>query len=268
MMLAAMRMQKHQVDPVKKITATGSFDRSLYCMAGYLNYEVMCVGAAGGKSGNASGNTEPQSIVYGNGGGGGGVAVGSGALKDLSKTTPCTIGVAGSDGANANYNVSAGSGGKGGDTTFESLIAEGGDGATGGKIGTTTFNSGKGGDGGSNSNGVGSGGVGGSSGYYSGIGLTVLNGDSLPTDGTAVASGGVGGGGGRGRMVKNGTTIRECSDGADGSVSYYQAPGASVSGDLKGATGGGANIEPLTGTEEYYGGGAGNQNGIVVLLMS
>jgi hypothetical protein len=268
MMKAAMRMQTTQVNPKQKITASTTFDRALYCMAGYVNFQVLCVGAAGGKAGIAWGNDD--SVVGGSGGGGGGYILGSGKLADLDQVTSCTVGVAGSDGAVGVYNTSAGSGTDGGDTTFDTFVAYGGHGASGGKVSSTGGRTGSsGGDGGSNSGAYGSAGLGGFSGSYAMSPLPAHYVDGYdPTDGAGTSNGGRGGGGGGGKF-QDGTTLKHsASDGAYGAQgTVYEAPPAAAASPY-GGTGGGANLEPITGVEEYYGGGVGSKNGAIALLMS
>lgn len=69
---------------------------------GYTHYEVMCVGAAGGRGGMASfgGSYGDKRVHLGGGGGGGGMQIVSGALADLDPAgEPVVVGVAGANGA-------------------------------------------------------------------------------------------------------------------------------------------------------------------------
>lgn len=77
-----------------------------YIDMGYTNYEVTCIGAAGGPGGNyidvgASSDHYDQPLEsYGGGGGGGGMQRVSGLLSALPSSCPVVVGVAGVKGAN------------------------------------------------------------------------------------------------------------------------------------------------------------------------
>lgn len=224
MMLCSMRPQKEQfsLPTVLPYQASGTFNRSLYGMAGYTGFRAIIIGAAGGPSGKASGRTinDKDSWLNKAGGGGGGSMIVEGALADLPKITTVLVGSPGSGGANGGNDVKAGDGSDGGDSAFGSgatpfglHTAFGGKGAIGGKIqiGTAgainTWNKCKGGAGGTTSNGSGTASAGGESpklsGSYSGgviaVGITEVEiaptsggSASIPAESMTVGNGGGG----------------------------------------------------------------------------
>lgn len=71
------------------------FVKTDYVSLGYTHYEVMCVGAVGGKGGD---NPSPYRYSQGGGGGGGGLMAAAGLLADLPESTPVVVGQPGADG--------------------------------------------------------------------------------------------------------------------------------------------------------------------------
>ena len=280
MIRASMRVQQTQAPPLLKFTSPGTFyfDRTAFIAAGYTNYELMVVGAAGGRAGDARGDA-PTNInrVFGAGGGGGGSIKASGLLTSLSSITTLVVGSTGSIGAVGGEAVKAGDGGDGGNSSFGSLVAYGGKGATGGKVSdegviashpTYSLPS-IGGDGGGNSGSYGAAGDGGEQGYSHRVGSDYVYEPAVnPTNGTGTVNGGCGAGGGGGRFTSGGTIKNQADPGANGAVgSGFDSSGGSPVGN-NGGTGGGANIQPITGVAEYFGGGTGYLDGVVVIKLS
>lgn len=235
MMKMEMRLQKSQVSlPLTlEMGANGAFDRSLYSEAGYTDYEAILIGACGGESGEAYGNSAQTIIQRKNAGGGGGSLRLKGKLASLPAVTPVTVGSGGTNGADSGTRSKAGDGGKGGDTTFDGHIAYGGGGGGGGNWSITQFGSqifldvrGEGGFGGGNNANLGTGGSGAVSGAKSGTADangTAIDGGDPPVNGTYVVGspqfevigGGRGGGGGTGAVDFNDQGTPK--SGADGS---------------------------------------------------
>lgn len=269
-----MRPQKSQIpDRIKFGVTPGTlWDRSLAMHAGYTNFTVAVVGAAGGRGGNSTKNAD--NTIWGAGGGGGGSFMLNGKLKDLSgPNTLVIVGAAGAHGADKPVGTKGASGLAGGLSSFYEWTAFGGQGGTGGdldyssQLGGSGFVS-DGGDGGDNSLGLGNVGQG-------AIGNNVSNSPAVvsATGGTSevqVQIGGGGGGGGAGRAVTNGQTNAGATKGAAGNQGFTldHAGGASVGS--KGGDGGGANVTLATGTAEYYGSYAAGAtpDGVVAILLS
>jgi hypothetical protein len=255
----------------------GTIDMRLYKQAGiFLNYQVLLIGGAGGRS--------AQALAYGGisgpyagraGGGGGGTLLLQGVVTDLPDTVGYYVGGVGTQPANAGNNAKAPNGGNGGDSTFydETFYAEGGRGGVGGD-GTGNSSNGSvggavGGAGGGNSAGLGSGGVGGNSGtfYWSTSGSPDGSGQTLPTAGTYVGAGGpishprptvIGGGhgGGGGRPDIPDYSPFSPSAGANGNNGGFAVPPSGASG-ADGGYGGGGSYGPIDYlVTEYYGSGA------------
>lgn len=272
-----MRLQKTQLPSEKKLvigqTNLGdlNFRRSLYSVAGYANYDVTLVGAAGGKSGNGAGSSSAN-MAYGAGGGGGGLLRVVGSLKDLPENVFMIPGTAGAHGTDSSNTKKAGDGIKGGDSQFNTLKAFGGDGGIGGRIdqvgGGVGYVPSEGGDGGGNSLGMGGGGIGGNKGGYPP--------PTAPTTGTSEISGstygGIGGGGGTGRTKVNNSNENDAQDGRNGNNGNSVGGLAGTVASSKGGSGGGANIKIFTGsaTDEVYGSYAtgADPNGVVYLKLS
>lgn len=286
MMKMPMRLQRNQVASLPltmELTASGgSFDRSLYSLLGYLNYEAILIGGAGGRSGAAWGDAAHDYVMRSSGGGGGGSIRLKGKLADLPAKTSVTVGSGGASGADSGIRNKAGNGEDGGDTTFNGHIAYGGKGATGGnwqRNDTTGIIStqikGEGGDGGGNSKNLGTRGVGGKQTNAN------TNGDdnsgTNPSDGTYLVSspvpdvigGGYGGGGGGGEVHIPTGVVGALRDGADGNKTVATAPGQ-ASGGFLGGGGGGANAGVVIGGTAYYGtlGTTASAKGVVAIKIS
>ena len=116
-----------------KTVGTITLSRDVLIQAGLTNYDVMCIGSPGGQAGDATG-TSNRVIEFGAGGGGGGSVRVKGLIKDLPEFIVCSLGAAGTKGANVGNNTTAPNGGVGGNASFAgTIIAYGGKGATGGK---------------------------------------------------------------------------------------------------------------------------------------
>lgn len=87
------------VPPQSFLLETGEFLKADYVSLGYTNYEVMCIGAAGGKGGDV-----PHYVnwSHGGGGGGGGLHHVGGLLADLPDVVPVVVGQPGADGIDGN----------------------------------------------------------------------------------------------------------------------------------------------------------------------
>jgi len=88
------------------------FNKADFIALGFTHYEVMCVGAAGGRGGKSnfsySGyNSTWEVFSMGGAGGGGGLEVVSGPLSELPDTCAVEVGVPGTDGADGVYSYGA-----------------------------------------------------------------------------------------------------------------------------------------------------------------
>lgn len=304
MMLMAVRLQKSQVaSPIYTRTSAGSynFDRTIYCMAGYTKFDVLIIGASGGRAGNAFGTTikTKTSWLYGAAGGGGGALRLQGDLAALPQSTPFTVGASGSVGSSSSgNNVKADNGSNGGTSTFlsSSYAAYGGKGAIGGKIDVSggsfnTTGTGQGGDGGFNSFDVGFFGLGGEN-SQSGGGYDTSTGDitvaeitspSAPSAGTyssagivsgpfkVVGGGGGGGGGiGRERFLNNTTDFDQPQNGRNGNSGTNTTSTGATAPTNNGGYGGGCDEFLITGIHDYHGvnDGTGGPNGWVGIKLS
>lgn len=259
-----MRLDKSQVKPVilyESSSPSTAFNRLVPIMAGYKNYEVIMVGAAGGYSGDCS---DGGSVLrtWRAGGGGGGLLKLAGTLASLADSTPIGVGVAGTDGADhLQEDVQAGSGTDGGASFFGAHQAYGGKGAIGGRYHVTVTQNlninEEGGDGGGNSAGLGAGGVGGICAEED----FSMPGDTraavLPTDGTyvvggvaPVVGGGVGGGGGTGRVKEISTGAGDPKGGSTSQVGSGYSVAGLPPGNNDGAPGAGAKIDTFL---DWYG---------------
>lgn len=186
-------------------TDDGTFNVATYLGLGYTNFEVVCVGAAGGHGGgiNPVGDWQGAAYsfrAYGGAPGGGGTHLVSGALSSLPSSVSVVVGVPGGDEPNV-YVPDDGplltGGGDGGYSSFHGSVCK----ASGGKGGFPAYydafaNTSWGGDGGRG--GVGNDTVAGGGGY-GGIAEGDYSGSSPGGAGTwdgAIGGGGGGGGGG------------------------------------------------------------------------
>lgn len=84
--------------PVVLLPANGdTFIPEDYISLGYTNYDIVCIGAAGGRGGDWTGKDECR----GGAGGGGGLHHVSGLLADLPSSVAIAIGQGGADGSNS-----------------------------------------------------------------------------------------------------------------------------------------------------------------------
>lgn len=260
MMKMAMRPQKTQVQPTQfKWTAGegGFFDKRPYLQVGFRNFDVMLVGAAGGRSGRA-GNSS-RGFAYPAGGGGGGSKRVQGLLTDLPTSCAIEVGLKGVNGGNSTVSsvvvgrdspivvkAWAGDGDTGGSTIFGPYSAPGGQGGKGGEVagsdeGVDRITASTGGKGGNNP-------------------------DLAAGAWDDVTKIGQGGNGGKGKV----TGGADAGNGTAGAQGFgYNAPTEGAQGNT-GGTGGGANIAPITGgAAEYYGtGSATTADGVVYLKIS
>jgi len=300
MMKAIMHFDKSQVPDLRqyKVKGTGQLGRDIAVMAGYRFFEVIIVGACGGRSGRAITDTVAgrNGSTYDSGPGGGGGLHLKGKLVDLPDAqTPIVVGYWGASGGDGAADGPAGDGKPGEQSSFGAHSAAGGQGGIGGDYNSIIRDSpsaandivyvttrARGGAGGLNSAGLGGGGVGGGAAEYEiqGDGTNVNTPRVAPTAGTWVAGGvypvvggGRGGGGGTGRVKATGGTINNPDNGAAGHQGSEFATAGAPAGGLEGGCGGGVNIAPLTGspTPEIHGSGwtgSGVGHGAVVIKLT
>jgi len=268
------------------------WDRRYSMMAGYTDYDVFIVGAAGGRSGDAWGEVSSDR-AYASGAGGGGSLRLKGKLSALALDVSIIgVGAEGAAGAtSASNEAPAGHGQAGGSSVFQNGViyeAHGGGGALGADFNITTSSdftaAGEGGDGGGNSAGLGAGGVGGRATKSDPDGDVAGTAPSIGTwavGGVApVVGGGHGGGGGPGKVKVAGRGLiappYAGSDGTSGAPTWCTgfggAPGTNGGGD-----GGGAGIGdflpgvPLEAADIYGSGQSAapnNPGGVVCIKVS
>lgn len=136
------------------------FEKAEWIAQGYINYEVWCIGAAGGRGGGLTGHQDgrinPGFIAdgegggqwRGGGGGGGGVQRKAGLLSLLPDEVPVTVGQAGADGQNENNEAPLLSDGSPNPAWIEPLPGEDGGYSLFGVIGPSIVAAGGGGAGG------------------------------------------------------------------------------------------------------------------------
>jgi len=258
-MKVIMRTDKTQVkSQYYWVKETGTFDRRAALAAGYKTYDVILVGASGGRSGTATGTS--GGYQYANGGGGGGSLRLSGRLIDLPDVSTVVAGEHGVGGdASTKAEAPAGNGTDGEASSFNAYSAFGGKGAKGSDYDYTSSRDfetlGKAGDGGGNSAGLGVPGVGGTpyktdpQGNVAGV---------PPTSGSYVAggvapviAGGAGGGGGYGRTSN---TNASTANPTPGEVGAYPGPlqaGGTAEATNWGGGGGGARVNSLYDIPDY-----------------
>jgi hypothetical protein len=285
-MLMTMHFDKSQVPSIIKYTepgSSGNFSKILPIMAGYRRYDVMVVGAAGGRSGNVVSNSGLKGTAYGSGSGAGGCLQAWGRLQDLGDLTPYSVGKAGTHGTNkTGNNVQANSGTDGTHSVFGAYTGRAGGGAIGSSVNSSTsffqYNLGRGGHGGSNTPLHGDGGLGGGD-RAGGVevdppvdGLWAYDPGPDPITGGVIGGGG-GGGGGCGRIQEGTGSITHVAAqaGSDGNFgnANVMCEGGAVNAS-RGGDGGGSNIKPIIGTDEIYGSYVPNStpDGVVVIKLS
>lgn len=229
------------------------FDAAAYAELGYTNYDVMCIGAAGGQGSSLYNTSSPYHGISGGAGGGGGSHRVQGIIDALPGVVDVVIGAPGTDRAAFSFG-SAGSaldGGDGGAASFGGTICRA-SGGKGGKKATTTL-TGAGGNGGvGNSGTAGGGGTGGVAGDPTDSSPLPTNAVTGTWDGT-IGQGGGGGAGGYGSSSSN--PVFSASNASRGSylagdTSVYGPAGTTTIYDHPGA---GPNLTNIT---PGFGGGA------------
>ena len=257
-------------DPlVVAFTSDGTFDTAAYIDLGYTHFEVICIGAGGGKGGSVIGTI----LSMGGAGGGGGfhrvrgvlsalpdscaVVVGYGGAWGTSDASNPALTTDGSDGYFSSFNATTcrASGGKGGkraqsNSTTVTTQAHGGEGGIG------------------NRTNAGGGAVGGLAGTPSTPGPGVAGSDGA--DGTLLNNIGKGGGGGAGGVNINNGAL--CNPGTKGGRGSYNPNDTSVYGPGYPAewsnpgVASGAKAAPLNGLPTVYGDSF--KAGVVVIRLT
>lgn len=256
---------------VLTLTDGAEFDAASYVEMGYTNYDVMCIGAAGGQGSGVYRATSPFDFVPGGAGGGGGSMRVQGILDALPSLVDVTLGTPGADRtplATSVWPTGALDGGDGGAASFGGTICRASGGKGGKKAvyaGFATSASGAGGDGG----------IGGSS----TAGGAANHGTGGDTDGSpapvaavtgtwdgTIGKGGGGGGGGYATTASN--PVFSASNASRGSYlagdpSVYGPAGVTTiwnhpntSTNLTNVTpgfGGGAKATPINGLSTVFG---------------
>jgi hypothetical protein len=173
------------IEPVVLSLTNGQpFLKQTYVDQGYDNFEVLCIGAAGGRGGSVGAwNFAASALVYsGGGGGGGGLHRVAGTLSSLASSVDVVVGTAGVDGnlGGAINTDTATNGTAGGYSSFGVTLCRASGGAGGDRANNNTVGLG------------GSGGIGNS--------ITAGAGASGGVNGTFNGSIGSGGGGGTGAI--------------------------------------------------------------------
>lgn len=261
------------VDPIViKFNEDGDFDALAYKDLGYTHFDVICIGAGGGKGGGIdTANTGTSVVNYGGEGGGGGFHRVRGLLSALPDVCPVVVGSAGapgishdssvgivtdgSDGGLSSFNdntcrASAGKGGKRvqSNSTTIGTVANGGEGGLGNRISS------------------GGGAAGGIAGTPTDTGINSIlgvdGGDGALED--DIGAGGGGGAGGVGKYGSGGTTCVAATAGGRGAynpndVAVYgpgsdpSEDGGSGSDDVVPGVASGAKASPLNGLPTVYG---------------
>lgn len=269
-------------DPlVLTFTADDSITISDYIDLGYTHFDVICIGAGGGRGGGIDTNNTGTTVRnYGGAGGGGGFHRNNGLLSALPDTCSVVVGSQGSDGANHISDPGLTSdGGDGEASTFNTNTCR----ASGGKGGkraqsnsTTVATQADGGDGGvGNRTIAGGGGTGGSAGTP-----TVLGPGTPGTpgqDGTLLQNIGKGGGGGAGGVgTYAGVMCNAATTGGKGTynpadTSVYGVGESPLNDTPSGAStiipgrASGGKAAPLNGLPTLY--GRSGMSGIVVIRL-
>jgi len=272
------------VDPIViKFNEDGDFDALAYKDLGYTHFDVICIGAGGGKGGGIdTANTGTSVVNYGGEGGGGGFHRVKGLLVALPDTCPVVVGTAGAPGDSHDSSVGLVTDGEdGGLSSFNdpTCRASGGKGGTGVASNSTTVGTdANGGEGGLGNRLLAGGGAsGGEAGIPedTGPGTPGIDGGdgALEDD---IGAGGGGGAGGVGKYGSGGTTCVAGTAGGRGAynpndVSVY-GPGSDPSDD--GGSGSlvvvpgvasGAKAIPINGLPTVYG-QSGNPGTVIIRL--
>lgn len=256
----------NMVTPLVLMLNRWYFDKTEYVEQGYTNFDVMCIGAAGGYGGGLAVPTStPKVRVYGGAPGGGGVHRMRGLLSQLPIRSDVTVGAPGEDAPDNTTRTLTGLelGEDGGASSFADGLCRASGGKGGGKAQGINYDS--------------AGGLGG----LGGIGNSITAGGGMVDywDGS-VGSGGRGGNGGSADWdASSAATV--ATDGARGA---YNVDDQSVSGPagLAGndpinnqcliipGPGGGANINELTGMDAFFGSRAQgcDPSGLVIIRLT
>lgn len=272
-------------DPlVLKYTANQNFDTLSYIVFGYTHFEVICIGAGGGRGGGIdTANIGTLIRNYGGAGGGGGFHRVRGLLSALPNVCPVVVGVGGSLGTeHASDPALTTNGTNGTASTFNDTTcrASGGEGGKRAQTNSTTVTTlAHGGDGGvGNRTLAGGGGAGGTAGTPTATGPGIAGTNGI--DGTLFQNIGKGGGGGAGGVGKYGgagTTLNAATAGGRGAynpgdTSVY-GPGDTWSDDPNSGSqnivpglASGAKAAPLNGLPTIY--GKSGFPGIVIIRLT
>lgn len=259
------------------------FDTLAYIDMGYVNFDVICIGAGGGRGGGIdTANTGTLVKNYGGEGGGGGFQRVKGVLADLPDSCPIVVGAAGADGNDHNSNpASTTDGGDGGYSSFngDTCRASGGKGGKRAQSNSTTVataaNGGQGGIG--NRTVAGGGAEGGTAGVptATGPGTPGTDGEDGPI-GNNIGQGGGGGAGGVG-LYSSAVTCVAGTYGGRGSYNpddiLVAGPGEdpyldplSGAADIVPGRASGANASPLSGLPYIY--GQSGEPGAVIIRLT
>jgi Uncharacterized conserved protein len=252
-------------------TADDTFDVTPYIEQGYTHFDVICIGAGGGRGGRI--NAGSGITNYGGAGGGGGFHRVRGLLLGLPILVPIVVGDPGAAGTDhASNPASTTDGGDGEASTFNTTTCR----ASGGKGGkraqsasATVATQAHGGEGGKGDRTIAGGGAaGGTSGTPTTPGPGTAG--TVGADGSFGGGVGEGGGGGAGGVRTVGGTIHLYgTNGGKGSfnpgdTSVYGS-GVAASNDAPG-TAGGAKAAPLNGLPTVY--GRSGEKGAVVIRLT
>jgi hypothetical protein len=273
------------VDPiVVKFNEDGDFDALAYKDLGYTHFDVICIGAGGGRGGGIdTANTGTSVVNYGGEGGGGGFCRARGLLGALPDTCPVVVGAAGAPGASHDSSVGlVTDGGDGGLSSFNDGTCQSSGGKGGKRVqsnSTTVGTVADGGEGGlGNRTTPGGGAAGGQAGIPTDTGPGTPGTDggdgNLEDD---MGAGGGGGAGGVGKYGSGGTTCVAATAGGRGAynpndVAVYgpgsdpSEDGGSGSADVVPGRASGAKASPLNGLPTVY--GQSGMPGTVIIRLS
>ena len=260
----------HPAPLILRFDADATFNAPTYENLGFTHFEVICIGAGGGRGGGIdTANSGTQLKCCGGAGGGGGYHRVRGLLSALPRgAAQVKVGAGGAIGTSHASNPSlTTNGGDGGPSTFNGLTCRASGGEGGKRVQTnspTASTIANGGDGGIGNRSIaGGGGIGGVSGTPSPTGPGVAG--SAGQDGTLFNDIGKGGGGGAGGVAKYGGVV--CNAGTAGGRGSYNPGDTSVYGpgfptSVDSATGvagvvagaaSGAKASPLNGLPTVFG---------------
>jgi hypothetical protein len=253
---------------VIKFLSNQNFIPKTYMDMGYTNFDVICIGAGGGRGGGLdTANTGTLLRSYGGEGGGGGYHRVRGLLSALPTTCPVVVGAAGVPGTDSSNPASTTDGSDGNPSSFNATTCRASGGKGGKRVQTnspTTTTGANGGNGGvGNSTIAGGGALGGEAGTPSATGPGLLG--TAGFDGTYSGDVGQGGGGGAGGVGKyDGTQLNPATSGGRGAWNpndqlVYGSGTDPIAGPNTGAPNivpgkaGGAKAAPLNGLPYIYG---------------